>query len=68
MQKRSELLAISNQYKDTLDDFINISDDGLNTEAPAKMRQIYRSSNDISSSKEEDKDFNDERNILRNRS
>lgn len=60
-------MLIPNLFKDMLDDLIDNSDDGSNTKAPAKSRQIYMSSNNISGLGERKRSLNKERDFLRNR-
>lgn len=64
----SEIMPISHQFKDTLDDIIDSFDEGFDTKTSAKLRQIYLSSNDILGPEESKKDLYKERNFLKNRS
>lgn len=65
-QEKSEISAIFNQYKNTLDDFIDSLDDTSDTEPPAILRQIIMPNGDIpdlrdnASDLKEDGDFLDD--------
>lgn len=57
-------MAISNQYKDTLDNLIDSSDNSSNTNPPAILRQIVVLSNDIPSLRDNASGFKEDKNIL----
>lgn len=59
-------MAIPNQYKDTHKDLVKSLDDGLDIKVPAKLRQIYRPSNDISSPEKQKTGFNGDKDLLKN--
>ncbi len=59
-QEKSEILSISNKYKDTLEDLINSSD----VEHPAISKEIDLPSNDIPDSKNNASDPKIDDNLL----
>lgn len=61
-------MPIPNEFKDTLNDFVNIFDDVSDTEAPFEIRRICISSNNILGLREREKDLKREKNFLKNRS
>ena len=59
-------MLMPNWFKDTLDSFVDSSDDGSNIEAPANSREIHMSSNNIPGPGEKEKGLNEERDLLKN--
>lgn len=59
-------MAIPNQYKDTLNNLVNSSDDGSDIETLAKLRQIHELNNNIPSLGIKRRGFNDEKDLLGN--
>lgn len=57
-----------NQFKAILNNLISNLNDCSDTDAPAKLRQIHLSNNDIPGSRMREKGLDKERNFLKNQS
>lgn len=62
----SKIIPISNELKDMLNDLVNSSNNSSNNKTSAKTRRICVFSNNIFDFRKKEKDFNREKNLLRN--
>lgn len=60
-------MEILNKYNDPLNNSIHSLDDGSDTETSAKVGQIYKLNNNISSLGKEKQGLNDKRNFMKTR-
>lgn len=61
-----EIMLIPNLFRDILNNLIDSSDDGFNTQALAELMQIHILSDNIPSLGEREKGLNEKRDLLKN--